>query len=748
MAAFAADELRIEVDGSVEQVFGQVASENYFDVLGLKAAAGRLMTADDEKLAPPVAVISYGYWRRRFGGTSVAIGRTLTVGDRIYTIVGVTPEGFWGLQPGRQVEVTLPIQREGRLITDAGAWWFDAVARLGPESSVQQPRLLLPPWAEAAASMIGLKGDIPLSRKRATAELDTIFQSFMKDHDQSGEIRRKHWDHIELPSAARGLDSLRARFSKPLYALTLVAGIILMIACVNLGNLLLARGAARSREFGIRLATGAGSGRLMRQLLTETLLLFLLGAAGGLVVAHLSIQGLTGYFAIGRRPILLAVHYDWRLAAFAVGVTLAAGLLTGLWPAIRALRTDPQAAMKDGEARMVGSRQSSLAARVLVVSQVALSLVLLVAAVMFVRTMVNLSAVDLGFSGSRVLTMSLNPAFAGNPPSNTHDQYWTRVLERVSALPGIRSASLSVLTPLSGRDTGKFVNVSGYQPPSEMDRIVHLNHISEDYFETFGIQLQAGRTFTQKDASNALKVVILNETAASEYFPGKDPIGQTLEFPKAGVYRVVGVVQDSKHMSVREEAPRFAYLLIWQRVDPIGRITLSVSSPQPQAPVAAMVGREVRTIHANTLVSDVIGVKEQIDATLVSERLLSTLAAAFSALALLLAAIGLYGILSYAVARRRAEFGVRMALGARPAHISWGLFRSVATQVGIGIAIGLPAAMVAGRALQGLLYEVTPGDPANYLVSAAMLAMMAGVAAWLPARRACSIDPTEALRRE
>ena len=720
MAAFAADELRLEVDGSPEQVFGQVASGSYFDVLGLKPAAGRLMTIDDEKLDPPVAVIGYGYWQRRFGGDPSAIGRTLSYRNRIHTIVGVTPARFWGLQPGRQVDVTLPITLDRALLANAGAWWFDAVARLRPEATVEQ----------------------------ATVQADTVFQSFMKHRDRSGELRRKHFDHVELAPASRGLERLRSRFSRPLFALTLVAGIVLLVACANLGNLLLARGAARAREFAIRLATGAGSGRLLRQLLTETLVLFVLGAAAGLLIAYVAIQGLRGFFVMGRNPILLDVRYDWKLAAFAAGVALGAGLVTGLWPAMRALRTDPQAALKDGESRLVGSRRWGTASRVLVAGQVALSLVLLVAAVMFVKTMGNLRAVELGFSGGRVLTLSLDPALPGETAAEAREQFWRRVLERVRGLPGVRAASLSVLTPLSGRDTGKLVTVPGFRPGDEMDRIIHLNHVSEDYFRAFGIQLRAGRVFTPRDAKRAPRVAVVNEAAAKAYFPGRSPIGEALDFGESGVYQVVGVVRDHKHMSVRDPAPRFAFIPLWQPLDGISRITLAVSSDQPPPAVARAVADEVRAVHPNTLVSDVIGVEEQIDATLMSERLLSRLVTAFAALALGLAAIGLYGILSYSVARRRAEFGLRMALGAPPSRVASGVFREVLLQVAAGIGIGMPVALATARAAEGLLFGVTPADPGNYLLSAAVLALVACLAAWPPARRASAIDPVEALRLE
>ena len=718
IAAFASDDLRVEVGGTVEQVFGQVASGDYFDLLGLKPAAGRLMTMADENLDPPVAVIGYGYWQRRFGGAADAIGKTVQFRNRIYTIVGVTPPEFWGLQPGRQVDLTLPITGDRQLLADSGAWWFDAVARLRPGASLRQ----------------------------AASESDTVFQSFMQDHKQSAELRRKYFDHVELAPASRGLDRLRTRFSKPLFSLWLIAGIILLIACANLGNLLLARGAARSREIAIRRATGAGAARLLRQLLTETLLLFVLGAGAGLFVAYAVVQAMVGFFAIGRSPILLDIHYDWRIAAFAAAVALVAGLLTGLVPAIRALRSDPHSSMKDGDARLAGSRKT--AGRFLISGQVSLSLVLLVLAVMFVRTMVNLRSVDLGFTAGHVLTMSLDPAIAGDNSAVARQQFWSRVLERVRGLPGMRAASLSVLTPLSGRDTGKFVTVAGFQSRDEMDRIVHVNHVSEDYFRTFGMRLLAGRVFTSGDKQGAPKVSVINEAAARAYFAGHNPIGQTLDFGDSAVYHIVGIVSDHKHMSLREPAPRFVYVSLWQPLDTNTRITLALASSQPRSTLTNMVVREVRAIQPQTLVSDVIGVQEQIDATLVSERLLSTLAAAFSALALLLAAIGLYGVLSYSVSRRMAEFGVRMALGASPGRLSWEVFRSVFIPVLPGLAAGVLAAFIAARAARGLLFEITPADTSSYLLAAALLAATAFLAAWIPAQRARSIDPTQALRHE
>ena len=722
MAAFAADELRVEVEGSVEQVFGQVASGNYFQVLGVTAAAGRLMTTGDERLDPPVAVMSYGYWQRRFGGASSAIGRTLTFRDRAFTIVGVTPPGFHGLEPGRQVDVTLPITLEPAMVGNADAQWFNAVARLRPGIEIRQ----------------------------AAAQANASVQSFRADRTRSAAGARAQFDRIELTPASRGLDRLRARFSGPLYVMTLVTAILLLTACANLGGLLLVRGAMRTREFALRLAAGASPGRLLRQVLTETLVLFVLGATAGLVVAYIALEGLTGFFAMGRRPILLDAQYDWRLILYAVGVTLATGLLTGVWPALRALRIEPQTAMKNDHAlgaatrsaKAAGWRRSS-ARRVLVAGQVALSLALLVAASLFARTMVNLRAADLGFTSSGVLTMSVDPALPPDDKTGAREQLWTQWLERIGGLPGVRSASLSVLTPLSGRNTGTAIAVPGSNVRGE----VRLNHVSEDYFRTFGIAVVAGRSFTRQDATGTLKALVLNETAARVAFAGRSPLGEGVELGDAGLYRVIGVVRDSKHLSVRESAQPFAFVPLSQPVNPISRLTLSVASATPGPAIARAVADEVRAIYPNTLVSDVIGVEAQVDETLMSERLLSTLATGLAVLVLTLAAIGLYGIVSYAAAARTREFGIRLALGAPRSRVAGGVIAEAMLPVASGIAIGLPLALLIARAGQRLLFGVTPTDATSYLVGAGALALVAAAAAWLPARRACGLDPAETLRR-
>ena len=339
--------------------------------------------------------------------------------------------------------------------------------------------------------------------------------------------------------------------------------------------------------------------------------------------------------------------------------------------------------------------------------------------------------------------MSVDPGMRRDNGTGALEQVWTAWLERIRGLPGVRNASLSVLTPLSGRNTGAVMSAPGMNSRSD----VRLNHVSEDYFQTFRIALMAGRSFTRQDAAGGLKVVVLNETAARVAFPGRSPLGERVELGGAGLYQVVGVVHDYKHLSLRESATPFAFVPLEQPVNPISRLTLSVSSDMRSSMMAGAVADEIRSIHPNTLVSDIIGVDAQIDETLVSERLLSMLATGVAVLVLALAAIGLYGIVSYAAAARTTEFGLRLALGAPRSHVAVNVIAEAMLPVAAGVAIGLPLALMIARAGQRLLFNVTPFDTASYLVGASALVVVAALAAWLPARRACRLDPAETLRR-
>ena len=424
MAVFATDEARVEIDGRAEQVFGQSVSGSFFDVLGVAPVLGRLLTPDDERMAPPVAVISHGYWQRRYGGRADVLGRTITLGTRPYTIVGVTPPEFSGLQPGRRVELTTPMARErpqGNSMASRG----EAIARLRPGVTMAQ----------------------------ASAISDSGFQSYMQTVTVDAQLRRSRFQRLEAVPAARGLAGLRDRYSTSLQTLMALAIAVLLIGCWNLGTLLLVRGAARAREMAIRQATGASAARLLSQMLTETLLLFALGAAAGLVVARVTVDAIVGFFAVGRNAIELDAQIDWRVAAFAAGISLVAAVFTGIWPALHAMRVDPQQAMRSGDPRLGGAPRARAAARLLIAGQVVLCLTLLVATLMLATTMRNLRSVDPGFTAERVLTQSLNPMMTGATAADDRAQFWTRVLERMQAMPGARASSISVLTPMSGRDT-------------------------------------------------------------------------------------------------------------------------------------------------------------------------------------------------------------------------------------------------------------------------------------------------------
>jgi predicted permease len=717
LAAFATDELRISVDARAEQVLGQVVSGSYFDVLGLEPAAGRLLTPADERLEPPIAVIGYSYWQRRFGGAPDAVGRSVQFGGRIHTIVGVTPPAFSGLNPGRDVDLTLPITAAPGLVANTRVFGtFRVIARLGDGVELEQAAAESRVVSSAFVAAGGLPADAG----------DSI-------------------DAVELSRAANGLDGLRSRFSASLYVLVSLSAVVLIAACVNLGNLLLARGARRSRELAIRAATGASYGRLVRQLLTETLLLFLIAGAVGSFVAYSITRAIASYFSIGRTPIVLSVGFDWRFVSLAAGVALTAGLVTGLWPAVRALRLDPQVALKDRAEE--GSSRLRVASRALLAGQVALALVALVMASLFMRTTANLRAVETGFTSDGVLTLSVEADFPGDTAATDLMQFWTRTLQAVRALPDVRSASMSVLTPLSGRDSVQAVAVRGLPPPIEGNRTIRFNPVSDDYFKTFGMRLISGRVVTLADTAVSQKVVVVNAAAAA-LFGGREPIGEVLELGESGSFTVVGVVENHKHLSLRETDAAFAFVPLTQASADVSRVTLSARTNGPTAVVARAVTREVQNVRADALVSDVVDVVEQVEATTVSERLMAALTTLFSGLVLALAAVGLYGVLSYSVVQRQAETGLRLALGARPLQVALEIVRSVLPPIAIGVGIGVAVALAISPLARRLLFGVDMRDALGYSVATSVVTGVALLAVVLPACRAAKTSPIVALKAE
>lgn len=722
LAAYASDQLALAIDGRREQVNGQVVSGNYFDLLGVRPALGRTLTEADEALDPPVAVIGYDYWQRRFGGRPDVLGRTIRYEEWTLTIVGVTAPDFAGLAVGHPVDVTMPISVEGKLLHETEAWWLGAVARRKPG----------------------------VSEARAAAEADRLLQGFLATSGTSAEDRARFGWRLELHPAARGEGGLRAQYSRPLLLLMALVGAVLLIACSNIASLLLARGAARRREFAVRTAIGASRLRLVRQLLVESLLLSVLGTAGGLLLGLWGARAIARFFAVGRYPVLLDVGFDGRVVLFATGLCLLTSVLFGLAPAVRAARTDPNHDLRGGAAPSARAGLRGSPGRLLVILQVILSVVLLLCAGLFVRSLADLRAVDLGFRPRGMLTLSVEPPSVAYPDDRLA-RLWPSLLERVQATPGVRYASLSVLTPFAGRDRARRMDVPGFRPVSERDLTMHMNYVSPGYFETMGTPLYRGRRFEVDDVATAPGVAILNRTAARFYFGDRDPIGRRVGFTSNGQeeeYEIVGVVEDAKHNTLREPAPRFLYIPVAQSTSREGRLTLAVRTEGDPAALLPALTRVIGALDPAILLTDVATAEQQIGQSILRDRLIAILSSAFGMLGLGLAALGLFGVVSQGVARRTREIGVRMALGAGAGRVRWEVMREGLWLASLGAALGLGVGWFALRAVSGLLYGVRPTDPVVTLGCVAILVSVAALASFLPARRASRTDPMSALRSD
>jgi putative ABC transport system permease protein len=728
LAAFTEGGQRIRIDGQLEEVSSQSVSGNFFSLLGINAVLGRTFgPADDAvpgKGGPDglVAVISYNYWTSRFGCDPAVIGKVVQLSNDPVTIIGVTPRGFYGLVPGREFNILLPMMSAGaEPLAARERWWLDAVGRVKP--------------------------GVPLEQARA--ELDTIFQSYMDGTGMNAEARREAFNRIDLRPASRGLNELRRQFSQPLQALMVMVALVLLIACANVANLLLARATARRKEFAVRLALGASRFRLVRQVLTESLLLVSLGGLLGLLFARWGSAFLVSFFATGRGRLFVNLPLDYRVLLFTAAVALFTGLLFGLAPALQSTRIEPNSALKDS----VGSstRARSRFGKTLVVAQVALSLLLLVGAGLFVRTLHNLKTLDAGFRPAGVLTMGINPP-DGAYQGERLTALWKDVLARVERLPGVRSATLTTLSPISRADRGVAIEVAGFSPASDRDKGIRLNQVSPGYFQTFGVPLVQGRGFTDADDETAPKVALLNEAAVRFYFGNRNPLGAQVRFAQrdqpSQPYEIVGIVKDFRSKTLREADTRTVYLPFTQARDRLGRLTLAVRAEGKPTELTSAINNELRGIGPDIMLTNIATLNEQIDQSLVQERLVATLALCFGLLALLLACIGLYGVMSYAVTRRTNEIGIRMALGAQRSDVIRMVLRESMLLVGIGMLIGLGAALATTRMIATLLFGLTPTDPLTIEVAALLLLVIAALAGYLPARRASQIDPLAALRVE
>ena len=730
VTAFNIRDFKVASEQGTERVVGQYVSGNYHALIGVPMALGRGFASENDRApgSSPIAVISYDYWTRRFNRRADVIGQTLTVGGRPLTIVGVTASGFDGMQPGRSIDITLPlsirIQDDPDFLTWLDSWTsMPLVARLNPG----------------------------VDRRQAETVLQSVFREHMSQPETQGFSRTSDGRQrtAALLPAQRGHNQLRIRYQLPLMVLMSMVGAVLLIACINVANLLFVRGTARASEVAVRMSVGASRLRLIRQFLTESVVLAVSGGALGLILAGWSTRFVAALFRENQNPIVLNAQPDGAVLVFATALSVVTGILFGLTPAFGTTRLSLASALKPG--MFGGSVTRGLPGRyVLVAAQIAMSLVLTFGAALLVKTLQNLQRLDAGFNTDNVLVFALD-ARDTRFPADRVVPLCGDVLDRVRSRAGILSASCSTMSPIDTAVEGRVIGIPTPPPGVGTSDVVFANTVTPDYFETFGIQLVRGRLFTTQDRSTSTRVAIVNETVARTYFGDTDPIGRRLAWgrkPDRGqALTVVGVVRDARH-SLRDTPPPMVYQPLEQILEPPLNLTAAVRTSDDPGLVAGVVRGDVRALSRDVAVSWIRTMRQQIDASLVTERLLATLSSAFGALALLLACLGLYGVISFDVTRRRRDIGIRLALGATRFMVMAGVLRQAGTIAAAGLGLGLIGAWFASRLVADFLFGLTPRDPYTLAVVAFALAMTALVAGYLPARRASHVDPAVTLRAE
>ena len=730
-------QVNVVVDGNADIATAYIVSGNFYGLLGVEAALGRTIVPDDDQpSAAPVAVVSQAFWTRRFGRDPAILGKVVHVNDTPVTIVGVLSPRFTGVQRavGDPADISFPLALDGRInaqaadpkgkprLEDPAYYWLQMMGRLKPGLTAPQ-----------------VEGNLGGVFQQAARDGFASALAAMPAEEQQSSMNRdrKEVSRLQISSAAAGLYDNAPTEIRAVTILSVVVALILLIVCANVANLQLSRAAARQREISVRLSLGATRGRLVRQLLTESLVLALAGAAFGTLNAMWGKQLLPG--RTGQAPL------DWRVLGFAAVLALATAIVFGIAPALRATRVAVGAALKEHSRTVVGSR--AVLGKLLLVVQVAISLVLLIGAGLFLRTVENLRDVDVGFSPQNLVLFRVNPQLNRYDSTRIASLY-DRMAERLQGVPGVKAITLSNPPLLSGSVNGTGFVIQGRPytrgPHNDISRV----RIAPNFFETMEIPLQAGRGFTEADSFSAPRVAVINEAAVHKFFPNENPLGRRFgSSPEtSGQIEVVGVVRDVKYNSVRDAAPATMYVPYTQ--SPLGPMAFEVRTATDPATAVNAIREAVRQVDANVPLMNMSTQMEQIERRFGQERLFAQAYALFGGLALVVAAVGLFGVMSYSVARRVNEIGVRMALGARRFDVVRMILRESTVLVAAGVVAGIAAALASSRLIAALRFGVQPTDPATIATAVLVLLAVSALASYLPARRAARVDPMIALRAE
>jgi predicted permease len=724
--------------GGTELIGADFVSGNYFPVLGIGAAAGRVFTASDDLIqgGHPLAVLSYGYWRARFGRDPGIVGKPIVINGRALTIIGVSQAGFDGVEPGRAPQIRIPMTMKddlprsdfSRLNSDRFRW-AEVFGRLKPGMTMEKAQAGLQPLFHQILNR-------EVTEKPFAKASPIVKQEFLK-----------MW--MEAMPGSKGRSNLRRTYSKPLFALMGIVGLVLLIACSNLANLLIARASARQKEIAVRLALGAGRGRLIRQLLMESLVLAVVGGSLGVGLAVMLDRALIDFLPSGHTPLSLSSTPDWTVLGFTFAISLLAGAGFGLIPALQSTRPKLADTLKDQAGAVIRGGSAQLR-KGLVVAQVSLSLLLLIGAGLFVQSLRNLKTLNPGFEVRNLLAFDVDPTMSRYDPKWTAD-YYRRLRERLSALPGVESHTFAVVPVLEDNEWDNWVTIEGYSAKQDERPDPHMQYCSPGFFKTLKIPVLLGRDFNERDGDGAPKVGIVNQKFVKRYFGGADPLGRHLGMgidpgTKLDI-QIVGVVGDTKYESMRDEIPYELYVPSDQQGFANGG-TVYVRAQGDPTHLFNTLRAAVRAVDAGVPMYGMRTLADQVQISLLTERLLATLSSVFGCLATLLAALGLYGVMAFMVARRTREIGIRMALGAGQGAVVWMVLRETLTLAALGVGIGLAGAYGVTRLIQAQLFGVAPTDLLTLAAASLGTAAVTALAGYIPARRATGIDPMSALRFE